>query len=194
MLSSGRNRVAGNVTLERGLCAPEAMEISWKRLLSFLLLFAGCYIALAQAWTAGFSHWVIDEATVRPAAWLARVISGDASITADGPHLLSTRGSLNVLFGCEGMDVLLVLSAAVLVTPVTWVDRLAGLMVGVVVVFMVNQMRLLALFISIRSEPAWFGALHGLVAPLFVVALVAAYFVGWLYWSRRADIPGVAAT
>ena len=91
------------------------------------------------------------------------------------------------------MDVLLVLGAAVLVTPVTWANRLAGLVAGVVFVFVVNQMRLLALFISIRSEPAWFGALHGLVAPLFVVALVAAYYIGWLHWSRRAHVPHAIA-
>jgi exosortase family protein XrtM len=169
------------------------MDYSWKRLLAFLLLFGGMYAVLAQAWSAGMANWLIDDVTVQPAAWLSRLVCADDSIVADGSHLRSARGSLNVLFGCEGMDVLLVLGAAVLVTPVGWGDRLVGLLAGVVVVFAVNQLRLLALFLSIRSEPGWFGALHGLVAPLFVVALVAAYFVGWLNWSRRAEFRGVAA-
>jgi len=138
------------------------------------------------------SRWVIDEATVQPAAWIARVICQDAGIMADGSHLRSARGTLNVLFGCEGMDVLLLLAAAVLVTPVSRGVRLAGLLIGIVFVFAVNQLRLLALFLSIRSRPDWFGALHGLVAPALVVALVVAYFLCWILWSRRVEIPRVA--
>jgi len=182
------------VVLVEGRSRLEGMQFSWKRLLTFLLLSGSLYLALAQAWAAGFSHWVIDKATVQPAAWLARVVCGDAGIFADGSHLRSGHGSLNVLFGCEGMDVLLVLVAAVLVTPVGWRDRLAGVVAGSVVIFILNQLRLLALFVSIRSQPDWFGALHGLVAPLFVVALVAAYFVGWLHWCRRGEGAGVATT
>ncbi len=159
--------------------------MSVQRLLAFLVLSGAFYEALAQAWSRGLSHWVIDVATVRPAAWFARLVCNDPSIHADGSRLRSASGSLNVLFGCEGSDVLLVLSAALLVAPVPWRYRWLGLLAGVGVVFLVNQLRLLALFLALRAQDGWFGPLHGLVAPLGVVALVTAYFLVWLRWSQH---------
>jgi exosortase/archaeosortase family protein len=162
------------------------------RLLAFLLLFAVLYFALAQAWNAGLSRWVIDFGTVQPAAWLARQLCGDESIVADGSRLASARASVNVLFGCEGTDVSLLLVAAMLAAPATWRDRALGLLAGLCFVFVVNQARLLALFFALRDRRSWFGPLHGLVAPLAVVVAVSAFFLGWLRWTRgaaRTDAP-----
>ena len=162
------------------------MPLSWKRLLVFVLIFGAFYVALAQTWSDGLSHWVIDVFTVEPAAWIARHVLGDPAISAQGSHVGSPRGSLNVLFGCEGTDVLMVLAAALLVTPVRWKDRLAGLLAGTAFVFVVNQLRLLALLMALRGQRDWFGPLHGLIAPLVVVALVTLFFLGWLRWTQRA--------
>ena len=118
---------------------------------------------------------------------MARNLCGDAQIVAVGSHLQSPQASINVLFGCEGTDVLMVLAAALLVSPVRWKDRLAGLLAGTLTVFLLNQARVLALFFALRSHRIWFGPIHGLIAPLFVVALVTAFFLFWLRWTQRRD-------
>lgn len=166
------------------------MRLPWKRLLLFVLLFTAMYAALSHAWSEGLSHWVIDVATVKPAAWIARNLTGGQAIVAAGSHLQSQRVSINVLYGCEGTDVWMLLAAALLVAPVAWRDRLLGLAAGTVFVFAINQLRVLALFFSLWLRPAWFGPLHGLIAPLTVVALVAAFFLAWLRWAAR---PGANA-
>jgi exosortase family protein XrtM len=168
------------------------MRLPWKRLLLFVLLFTAMYAALSRAWSEGLSHWVIDVATVRPAAWIARNLAGNPAIVAAGSQLRSPQASINVLYGCEGTDVLMLLAAALLVAPVAWRDRMLGLAAGTVFVFAVNQLRVLALFFSIWLRPTWFGPLHGLVAPLTVVVLVAAFFLAWLRWAVRPRADGCA--
>ena len=162
------------------------MHLSWKRLLAFLLLIGAFYLALAQAWSQGLSHWVIDVLTVEPAACFARQVFADPAIVAQGARLGSPQASLNVLFGCEGSDVLMILAAALLASPVRWADRLAGLVAGTAFVFIVNQVRLLALLGAVRSRRDWFGPLHGLVTPLVLVVLVGAFFLLWLRWTQRS--------
>jgi len=157
----------------------------WRRLAAFLLLFAALYEGLAHFWGDGLGRWVIDRATVAPAAWLARRFSGDPGIIADGSHLRSERASINVLFGCDGSDVLMLLAAALLVTPVPWRDRLLGLLAGTACVFVLNQARVLALFFCLRARNGWFGSVHGLIAPLAMVVLVVAFFLGWMRWTQR---------
>jgi exosortase family protein XrtM len=156
------------------------------RLLAFVALFAGMYAALSQAWGEGLSHWLIDWATVKPAAWIARQLSGHADILADGSHLRSMSISLNILYGCEGTDALMLLASALLVAPASFRDRLIGVAAGTGFVFAVNQVRVLVLFFSVQSHPAWFGPLHGLIAPLSVVVLVVVFFLCWLRWAARA--------
>jgi exosortase family protein XrtM len=164
------------------------MHLPWKRVAAFVLLFAGMYFALSQAWGEGLSRWLIDVATVKPAAWIARHLAGEADVVASGSHLMSPRASINVLYGCEGSDVLMLLASALLVAPAPWRDQLVGLAAGTVFVFALNQARVLALYFTLRDHRGWFGPLHGLIAPLAVVVLVGAFFLAWLSWVARADV------
>lgn len=59
-------------------------------------------------------------------------------------------------------------------------NRLAGMMLGVVVVALVNQCRLVGVIWVGVHAPAWFGVVHGWVAPAWLAALTTAY--GWV-WS-----------
>lgn len=159
---------------------------AWLRLLAFVTLYGAMYALLSTFWSAGVSHFVIDVATVEPAAFLARVLSADPGIVAAGSHIQSPQASINVLYGCEGSDVLMLLVAALLVAPVPWRARLAGLAAGAAFVFLVNQARLLALFYAYRSHRTWFGTIHGLLGPMGVVIAVATFFLAWLHWARGA--------
>lgn len=154
--------------------------------MTFVFLFGAMYVALSQTWSEGLSRWVIDMGTVQPAAWTARALTGDSTIIASGSHLRSPQASVNVLYGCEGTDVWMLLSAALLATPIAWRRRVMGLAAGTILVFALNQARVLALFFAIRYQPDWFGTLHGLVAPLVVVLAVTAFFLAWLRSSVRA--------
>jgi len=156
------------------------MSATTRRILGFAAIFGALYFALAALWSDTLSHWVIDEGTVRPAAWLARLITGDSSIVAAGSQLRAPDGAVNVLYGCEGTDVLMLLLSAILAAPASWRRRLAGLLLGTVVVFALNQARVLALFYALRKQPDWFGPVHGLIGPVVVVVAVSAFFLAWL--------------
>ena len=166
---------------------------TWRRLALFLLLFGAFYAALAQSWEHGLGQWIIDDATVAPAAWAARLLSGDPTVVAEGSHLRSAQASINVLFGCEGSDVLMLLAAALLVTPVAWRKRFLGVLAGMACVFLLNQARVLALFFCLRAHNGWFGSVHGLVAPLAMVVLVVAFFLAWMRWAQRGSSDGALA-
>jgi len=163
--------------------------LPWGRALSFVLVFGALYLALAACWSEGLSYWVIDMGTVQPAAWLARQLCADDSIAAAGSRITSNSGSINVLFGCEGTDVFMLLASAVLVSPLPWQRRLAGLGLSLLFVFALNQVRIAVLFFSFRSWRAGFGVLHGFATPLAMVVLSAVFY---FFWLQRA-LPSVAA-
>jgi exosortase family protein XrtM len=141
----------------------------------------------------GSAKWlervVIDGATVRTAAALIGLYAPEIGVKPLGSRLVSPGGSLNVLNGCEGTDVAFLLCAALLVAPLHWRQRLQGLALGMALVFVLNQVRLLALFHVHRSEPAWFSLLHSTVGPLVLVICVGLFFA---YWLTRVDRSGPA--
>lgn len=163
------------------------------RLALFAAIFGALYTTLAQLWSRGLAHAVIDVATVEPAAWLGRIVARDPRIVAAGSRLGAPGATLNVLFGCEGSDALMLLIAAVCVAPCTAARKAIGLVCGAALVFGLNQARLLALLFCLRARPAWFGALHGLLGPLALVACITAFFLLWMRWAQAGAHDGAPA-
>ena len=157
-----------------------------------LLAFLGAFTAQQLGWQALrgslAEQLVIHWGTVVPAAWLVDILTPGAQARAVGFSLVAPGGGLNILNGCEGMETLFLLVAAFLVAPLPGRLRWQGLLLGTVVVFVVNQLRILTLFYVFRADANWFDPLHGTVTPIAVVLLVAAYFYSWLLHARHAAV------
>lgn len=158
--------------------------------LIFLLIFIVAFVALQWAWGQArgtvVERAVIDQATVRPAVYLVNLISPKASAYAEGSRLKAPGGGINILNGCEGTEVLFLLYAALLVAPLAWRARLLGAGVATLFIYVLNQVRIVALFFAYRSDAGWFDALHGMIAPLLLIACALLFFLFWL--ARYAPI------
>ena len=148
------------------------------RLVVFVTVFMAWYIGLGL-WP-GFSRWFIESLTVPVAAAFINALGLAAeTVTASGSRLQAAGGGLNVLQGCEGLDVLGLWLAAAAAGPFTLRGRLLAFTLGSVLVFALNQLRLASLFHLYRHQRDWFGDAHGLWWPLLLVALVWALYAGW---------------
>ena len=168
---------------------PRIRRATLWRAITFLALFAvlqGLYGAAANTWV---ERLIIDQVTVKTAAALINGIDPAARVVANGPSLKAPGGGLNVLKGCEGTDVAFLLISAMLVAPIAWRWRLAGVAAALALVFAANQARVLALFYAFRTDRVYFDALHGYVGPLILVAIGAAFFA---YWIDRFSVSTAA--
>lgn len=146
------------------------------RLAAFVLAYA-----LLQA---GYQHlrggpaavWLIDRFTAVPAAALIDTLRPADGVTAQGPRLVWPGGRLQLLAGCDGVEVLALLLAAALAAPLPWRRRLMLIAAGTLLVWALNQLRLLGLYLSFREWRAGFEALHVVVGPLLMLGMVAAWF------------------
>ena len=160
-----------------------------------VMLFLGAFALLQWGWNEARGTWieqlVIDQMTVKTAVALINAVDPAIEVQAVGSRLKATGGGINILNGCEGIEVVFLLASAMLVAPIAWRARLLGLGVGSIVVFLLNQGRVIALFYAFRGNRALFDTLHGVIAPLLLILAAGAFFIAWLSWhgSRRRVNP-----
>ena len=149
-----------------------------------LLIFLAVFFVLQYAWESGRDTAVerlfIDELTVHPAAWIIDSLWPEFRVRAEGHRLVAAAGRLNILNGCEGLETLFLLMAALMAYPFAWRTRALGMAVGTLLVFGLNQARIVVLWHAFLHDRAWFGVLHGAVLPMLLVAVCLIFFLALL--------------
>lgn len=157
----------------------------WPVLLIFLAVFFSLQYVWEMSRDTAVEQLFIDELTVRPAAWIIDQVWPTFQVRAEGHRLVAAAGRLNILNGCEGLETLFLLAAAFIASPFPWRTRVLGLIGGTVLVFALNQARIIALWYAFLHDRAWFGILHGTVLPVLLVAACLVFFLAFL----RREIP-----
>lgn len=160
-----------------------------------LLLFLVGYLLLQYAWDVSrgtaLERAIIEVATVQTSVALINSLTPDVAAVAQGSRIVARGGGINVRSGCEGTELLFPLIAALVAFRFSWRVRWAGLGAGVLLVFALNQLRLLALFYSFRSNPRLFGELHALIGPLAMVIVMLILFALLAQWDMHRQANAV---
>jgi exosortase/archaeosortase family protein len=155
-----------------------------------VVVFAALFIALQWAWSlaegTAIERLIVAQATVTPASWWINLLTPELDVKVVNFSLRAPGGGINVLNGCEGLDVLFLLWSALVVTAMGWRRRLVGLVAGTGFVWALNQVRVVVLFYANREDKELFALLHGTVAPLLLIVATTAVFVLLLAWPQRA--------
>jgi exosortase/archaeosortase family protein len=171
--------------------SPRSLGSLGSRVAAFLVIFC----ALQLVWQAldgtELARIMVQYGTVRPAAALIDVFTPQTHVRADSSSLVARAARLNIVNGCDGTDIWIMLLAAFAIAPMSLRARCAGFLIGSAWVFAVNQARVLLLFYALCAGPALFYPLHSTVAPIAVLLLVLGYFYVWLaYAGRLTPAPG----
>jgi exosortase/archaeosortase family protein len=157
----------------------------------FVLIFALLWAAFEASRGTAFERVLVEDGILKPAVALIRLARSDEAVQLSGRSIVSPNSRLNVTRGCEGVEIFLILTAAVIAFPAGWRARLQGLAVGFVLAYLLSIARLFALHFTLRYAPGAWEALHGLVLPLAPIILIALYF---LHWSGRNPLPAARGT
>ena len=164
----------------------------WGAVLIFLSVFSLLQVGYGACRGTWVEHLVIGRLTVAPSVELINRLTPSVGVQAMGNRLVAPGGGITVLKGCEGTEVMFMLTAAFAAVVMPWRRRLIGLGLGILLVFGLNQIRLVALFYAFRADPSLFDLLHGILAPIALVIAVALYVMYWMGYA--AGIPNSDAS
>jgi exosortase H (IPTLxxWG-CTERM-specific) len=165
----------------------------WRRPESrFLIVF----VTLLTVSFGGNSFQVVDDAIVDPktplvarmAAGLLRVLGEDAAVhtTKRDIFLSSSRFSVTIYNGCNGLITSLIFISGVMAFPASWRAKGVGALVGLLAIQAINQVRIVSLFYIGIYLPQFFNESHIFVwQSLVIIAGVAM----WIMWAHNAAAP-----
>lgn len=108
-------------------------------------------------------------------------LTGSAPVVS-GTQITSSSGAVDIKEGCNGVYATVILWAGILAFPAGWRQKLIGVLLGSLVLFVVNLIRVVTLFYLSASYPQFFDEAHMYIWQ-FLIIIVAGLL--WLLWYDK---------
>ena len=149
-------------------------------LLTQALVFILLFILMQAGWQMvrddAIGHFIRGTITIKPAVMMIHVLTPSVAASALGNQIVAPGGGLVIKIGCEGVEALFILIAALLSVAMTWRAKLLNILLGTGLIYLVNEVRILILFYAFRADKALFQLLHGTIAPLTLIAIAGLFY------------------
>lgn len=155
----------------------------------FLIVFVAAYMGLYVGYMTIpddiLRHTIYPWSIVKPVVASINLLDSDAAVAGIASSLVSNRGNLEIVRGCDGSGVVFLLTAAIVAFPARWRSKAAGIGWALLFVALVNHLRLVGLYFALTHANEWFVTLHVYVFPTLLLLLGGVYFLIWA--SRRGN-------
>lgn len=157
--------------------APTASPLGFA--LQFVIIFAILMGSFEASRGSAFERFVVEDVILVPTVGVINLMLPADHVELVGRTFVSGATRMHVTRGCEGVEMFLLLGAAIVAFPASLTRRLQGLSIGFVLAYILSLARLTVLVYTLRHAPDAWEALHGLILPLAPVIGMAWYFLRW---------------
>jgi exosortase H (IPTLxxWG-CTERM-specific) len=106
--------------------------------------------------------------------------------TYEGSVIQLPAIALDVKFGCNGLEAVMIFSVAVIAFPSSWKKKLTGIAAGFVIIQTLNILRIAALAYSGIHFKNLFEYIHIYVAQGLMIAISLAVFFIYLHYAKKS--------
>jgi exosortase family protein XrtM len=99
---------------------------------------------------------------------------------AEGSTIKSGGYIMSVAWGCEGIEGIFMLIAALVAYTLKNKWKFYGILAGTALLFTLNIFRLMFLFYTLKYKPALFDIMHVYVGQTFIIFFAVLFFVVWV--------------
>jgi exosortase family protein XrtM len=160
-------------------------------MLLFFASFAAIFLALM---TIHFftrfhtAYFLITVLNADPSAHIINGLTPAEQAVVEGQVIRSGSFALTIARGCDGMDGILLVTAALLAFPMPWRRKLLGVGLGILLLYVANLIRIVSLYYIARYRPDWFDAAHIGVWQTLTIFIGVIYFAWWV--GRKTEVGG----
>ena len=108
----------------------------------------------------------------------------DSSVQADGIIMRSMENgtAVQIMPGCNGVEAMIVLAAAIIAFDAPWKHKIIGLIVGFIAIQALNVVRIISLFYLLQWNKDWFEWAHLYIWQALIILDALIIFILWIRW------------
>lgn len=105
--------------------------------------------------------------------------------SSNGELLSSPLFSINVSRGCDAIEAMALFVSTTLAFPMSWRIKIIGIMNGIILLFVLNLIRIITLFIAGIYKPNLFEILHVQIWPTIIIIIACLLWILLIKWNVR---------
>jgi len=105
--------------------------------------------------------------------------------TCQGSVITISGISLDVKFGCNGLEAVMIYTVGIISFPATWEKKLLGIVAGFIVIQIINIIRIVALAYSCIYFKTLFEYIHIYIAQGMMIAVALGIYLLWIGYAKE---------
>lgn len=144
----------------------------------FILLFI--LLQTLQYFTLSYtSPFLVDTMTIRASSALINIITPIEKTVVQG-GIITGGATVVVMRGCEGVEGMLLLIAAICAYPARIPSKIYGIFGGILIIYAFNLFRIIGLYYTNRYRPDLFDMMHIYVGQTVIIIISLIFFIFWV--------------
>jgi exosortase family protein XrtM len=171
--------------MKKKLWAMKRFALANSRELRFIFLFVLIFVVAQSLYyfsnSVGFPD-KLQHVNAVVSASLINTFSPGEKITVAGRNMKSGGFSVVIAWGCEGIEGIFIIIAALSAYSMGLRKKLLGIFIGTVIMYCLNIVRIIVIYCTIRHKPAMFDIMHIYIGQTFIIFFGVFFFVAWIYF------------
>jgi exosortase family protein XrtM len=130
---------------------------------------------------------LVDTLTTRVSSKIINFITPHENTYVREGAITDGKFMVEIRRGCEGIEGMLLLIAAMLAFPAGLREKLIGMAGGILFIYVFNLARIAVLYYVVKYSPALFDMMHIYVGQIIIIFVALTYFIFWLSRLERSQ-------
>lgn len=154
-------------------------------IISFIVLISLFYICSGLGYFDKITFWFASFGVNIIEFFLKNQFDG---IIFEGNTITFKHFRVNVNAGCDGLEIIVLFIIAVITFPVGFLKKIPAIFIGSIVLFLINLLRILALFYIGYNYNDKLDLFHNDIFPLIIIIFEFLLWIFWIKWASRKKI------
>ena len=185
-ISAGQEIVPSQGDIQKPEDAPKQKTVNIKRFILTYFLLMGAFLFLMR-YQPILQHIDINNIYSKSIVIVTHEVLNSLNVKSSyyGTVIALPGISLDVKFGCNGLEAVMIYVVAILAFPAQWKKKLMGIGIGFILIQIINLIRITALAYAAVHFKSQFETIHTYVAQGFMIAVVLGIFFIYLHYATR---------
>ncbi len=151
----------------------------------FIVLLVSLFVFYLLPWGQDYMSTPITSAVAKVSVTIMMLFDGNVVSQGITIHDNVTGQGIQVVAGCNGMEAVIILFAAVFAFPATFRQKVLGFVAGFFAIHSLNIVRIISLYYLAKYSMTWFEWFHLYVWQMLIILDALVVWLLWLRWINK---------